>query len=150
MKKACHDSEKGFENPMSRRAKSSACLETCKEASQEAQQCAAVCIKLGWRRKGRRLALLCLDTADACDATAKALMRGSSQESSFCAFCATIAHRCAEDCDEYARQCRCKFSAEACRQCAKACRRCAEACRAMAGEKHFLTIQATCYLEPIS
>lgn len=52
---------------MIRNGKNSACLEACKEAMHEAQQCAAICIKFGWRRKGRMPALLCLDTADACE-----------------------------------------------------------------------------------
>lgn len=135
---------------MTRKAKNQACLEACQEAILEAQQCAAVCIKFGWRRKGRMLALLCLDTADACDATLKALARGSGQQDTFSAFCATIAYRCAEQCEQYAAQCYCNLSSESCRKCAEACRRCADACRMKAGEKHFLTIHATCYLEPRS
>ncbi len=124
-----------------------ACLEACRKAVPEIQHCAAVCIKNGWRRKGRMLSLLCLDTADACEATLKALSRGSKNHGAFCSLSATLAQECAVACRHYAATSRCRMTLEACHACADACDKCAEACRNQAGEKHFLSITASCYLE---
>jgi hypothetical protein len=135
---------------MTRNEKLLLCVEACKAAMQDAQQCAAVCIKSGWRRKGRMLALVCLDTADACEAAIKALARGSEHHSAFCALCHTVAQHCADQCDNYAAQSCRNGSMEPIRKCAESCRKCADVCRKQAEQKQVLTISARCYLLPRS
>lgn len=94
------------------------CLKACLETMQENQHCAAECMREGQQ------ALICLDCADICEATAKVLSRESEHHAYFCALCAQICTECAARCD--------KMNAEHCKRCAEACRKCAQECQAHA------------------
>ena len=102
------------------------CIEACEEALHQCQHCAGHDIREG---NMVECALICLDCADACAATLKAMARGSMHHGDFCALCAHLCEECAAECEKHADH------HEHCRKCAEACRKCAEECKQHAPEK---------------
>lgn len=99
------------------------CQEICEKCAQVADLCAAEEARLKAPER-TPLAVLCLDVAESCRATAAALVRHSPQHPLFCALSAQVARLCADECDkpdsqhELSKSCR-----EACIACADECAR---------------------------
>jgi hypothetical protein len=74
-------------------------------------------------------ALACLDAADICEATLKAMARASKHHAEFAALCEHVCRACAEHCAMHADQ------HDHCRACRDACLACADECARHASEK---------------
>lgn len=71
--------------------------------------------------RDRTRALVLLDCADVCRATAALLLRRSPRYEALCRVCSAICGACAEWCEHFSRD-------SVMMECAAACRACAEAC----------------------
>ncbi|MBC7700479.1 four-helix bundle copper-binding protein [Aquabacterium sp.] len=103
------------------------CIEACEEALHFSQQCAAADIREADPAMVK-CALLCLDCADICATTLKAMARRSNHHGDFCALCAHICRACADECARHDHV--------HCKQCQAACEACAVACAKHASERH--------------
>lgn len=75
------------------------CQEICEKCAQVADLCAAEEARL--KAPDRTpLAILCLDVAESCRATASALVRQSPQHPLFCGLSAQVARLCAAECEK--------------------------------------------------
>jgi hypothetical protein len=105
-----------------------ACIEAYEKCAQECKYCAAYCSGHDQPEMAEYV-LACLDCADICEATLKAVRRDSKHRAEFCALCESICRACAEHCAQHVEQ------YEHCRDCRDACLECADACARHAGEK---------------
>ncbi|MCA1247974.1 four-helix bundle copper-binding protein [Massilia sp. MS-15] len=103
-----------------------ACIQACQEALRACQVCAAADI----RENQNHCALINLDCADICAATANAMLRDSPHHGDFCALCAHLCRACAAECGKHAAMHR------HCAECQAACERCAAECDKHARERH--------------
>lgn len=100
-----------------------ACIEICSE-------CANVCrqtMLTMFEERPESLkddVVLLLDCAEACRASADAMLRGSPRHAQFCELCVALCEACATVCEG--------FDDPRIHGCAEVCRRCAASCREMA------------------
>jgi hypothetical protein len=104
-------------------------METC---IQDCEQCARACLELvthcleqGGEHAARDHIRLLLDCANACETSAKFMIRGSELHKIYCQACADVCVRCAEDCARFQDD-------ETMMRCAEICRKCADSCEKMA------------------
>jgi hypothetical protein len=102
-----------------------ACIETCDECRRCCLATLSHCLEMGGEHAISAHIQLLLDCAEACQASANFMSRGSDQHADACAFCAEVCEACAESCEA--------LGGEEMKKCAEVCRRCAQSCRQMAG-----------------
>jgi hypothetical protein len=103
------------------------CIEDCTLCGATCTSCADADLAEPDVREMVRCVRLCLDCADACDATGRILIRQTEADPDVLGatleFCLVACRTCAEECEKHASH------HEHCRICAEVCRRCQQACR---------------------
>lgn len=101
------------------------CIQACRDCAETCLETVPYCLRQGGRHAEARHIALLLDCAQACQASADFMARGSEFDRQLYGICADICERCAERCEAFGDD-------QQMRACAEACRRCAASCRQMA------------------
>lgn len=83
------------------------------------------CLEMGGPHAAAEHIITLLDCAEACRASANAMLVGSPRHGRVCALCAEACRACEESCRRFGNDATMK-------QCADTCQRCAESCERMA------------------
>lgn len=100
------------------------CIQDCLDCHRVCQE-TALCLHAEGSQAAADHVRLLLDCAAICQASADFMESDSVLQGRFCAACAEICQRCAQECDRFKDDVQLKA-------CANACRRCGESCRQMA------------------
>jgi hypothetical protein len=101
------------------------CIDECVRCHEVCLSTVPYCLEQGGRHSAESHITLLLDCADACQAAADFMLRGSPLHTRSCSMCAEVCRRCADECAGFEAD-------EVMRACAQACERCAESCEQMA------------------
>ena len=101
------------------------CIDECQSCLAICHESVAHCLRQGGKHAEANHIRTLLDCAEACQASANFMLRGSPLHARVCEVCAEACEACAAECEQ--------FTDDAMMQrCAEECRRCAESCRQMA------------------
>lgn len=101
------------------------CIANCQECGKACLELVDHCLRKGGEHANADHIRLLLDCANACETSAKFLIRGSDLHRLYCNACSEVCTKCAEDCERFQDD-------EMMMRCAEICRRCAESCKRMA------------------
>ena len=107
------------------------CIQECTNCHQVCLQTIQHCLQMGGKHAEQAHVRLLADCAQICGVSADFMLRGSDLHSNTCEVCATVCHRCGEDCDRIGGGGG-GGGDQQMKLCADTCRRCAASCRSMA------------------
>lgn len=102
------------------------CIRDCLACYEECMSCIPHCLTQGGNHADPKHIKLMMDCAEACEMSARMMLRKSDFHFEHCAFCAKICDACADSCEAV------DPNDSMMQKCAELCRKCAESCRSMA------------------
>jgi hypothetical protein len=100
------------------------CIDECVRCHEVCLSTVPYCLEQAGRHAEEAHITLLLDCAKICQTAVDFMLRGSDEQGRICAACAALCQRCAEDCDQFARD-------DVMHACAEVCRRGADSCEQM-------------------
>jgi hypothetical protein len=100
------------------------CIANCVSCQAVCLQTVVRCLELGGAHAAPLHIAALIDCAEACQASANFMLRGSELHARVCEMCAAACERCADECE--------RFPDDFMRRCAEACRKAADSCYEMA------------------
>lgn len=105
-------------------------IDDCLACSRMCQETVGYCLEAGGHHAEAPHIRLLLDSARLAESTAGLMLRGSEFVAEAAALCATVATRCAQDCEGFGDDSQMQACAEVCRRCATSCHQVVQAQRA--------------------